>query len=102
MGDSSIAVIMVFVAIALVALFLRIKRDSSERRMLRMARRCGVDPKFIRQHRDDPVVKDVRRRCRRCQSEGVCERWLAGRVIGENDFCPNAQVFEDLRKAGVT
>jgi hypothetical protein len=48
------------------------------------------------------IMRDVRQRCEHCPSEDVCERWLRGEVSGDNDFCPNAKVFEILRKYAAT
>jgi len=42
------------------------------------------------------AIADVKARCRRCPSEGLCERWLLGKVDGENTFCPNALTFDRL------
>lgn len=44
------------------------------------------------------IGKEVRRRCRRCLREDLCERWLAGEVEGDNNFCPNAQTFDALKE----
>lgn len=44
------------------------------------------------------VMGEVRQRCRACVAEDVCERWLRGDEEGDNAFCPNAKVFETLRK----
>jgi len=44
------------------------------------------------------VMADVRKRCRRCQAEDVCERWLNGELRGPNTFCPNRRIFKALMK----
>ena len=97
MFDISIAIILVVVAIALVAWFLKYKAGTSERRMKEMLQRAGLDPEIATQVDSESIIREVRRRCRKCQSEGLCERWLAGKAEGNNDFCPNAQVFEALK-----
>ena len=99
MTDISIAMSMVLAAALLVGLFLWFKARSSERRMSGMMQRSGLSPDMARQSGCAPVIGQARRRCRDCQSEDVCERWLAGEVNGSNDFCPNAQVFEQLKVA---
>ena len=99
MSDISIAVILVTVAAALVFWFLKYKANSSERRMMQMMQRIGLDPEIAAQGDTESIFKEVRSRCRRCQSEGQCEMWLAGAKEGENVFCPNAQVFEELKRA---
>ena len=99
MSDISIAVILVIVAAALVFWFLKYKANSSERRMIKMMQHIGLDPEIATQGDSENIIKEVRRRCRRCQSEGQCEMWLVGAKEGGNDFCPNAQVFEELKLA---
>ena len=99
MSDISIAVILVTVAAALVFWFLKYKANSSERRMMQMMQRIGLDPEIAAQGDTESIFKEVRSRCRRCQSEGQCEMWLAGAKEGENVFCPNAEVFEELKQA---
>ncbi len=99
MFDISIAIILVVVAIALVAWFLKYKAGTSERRMKEMLQRAGLDPKIAIQDDSESIIREVRRRCRKCQSEDICERWLAGEEGGDNAFCPNAQVFEELNRA---
>ena len=99
MFDISIAIILVVVAIALVAWFLKYKAGTSERRMKEMLQRAGLDPEIAIQDDSESIIREVRRRCRKCQSEDICERWLAGEEGGDNAFCPNAQVFEELNRA---
>jgi len=100
MSDISIAVILVIVAAALVFWFLKYKANSSERRMKRMMQHIGLDPEIANQGDTESIFKEVRRRCRRCQSEGQCEMWLASMNDEANDFCPNAEVFEELKRVG--
>ena len=99
MSDISIAVILVIVAAALVFLFLKYKANSSERRMVRMMQHIGLDPEIVNQGDSESIIKEVRHRCRRCQSEGQCELWLASTDDRANVFCPNAEVFEELKRA---
>ncbi len=100
MTDASIAIFMVLVAVLLVAWFLRYKSGSSERRMMRMMQHYGLDPQIARQGDAEAIIKEVRRRCNKCQSEGYCERWLDGKEGGDSGFCPNARVFEELTRMG--
>ena len=88
------AIVMVAVSIALVAWFVRDMAAASGRRMRNMLVHAGVDPEVAR--RGDAMMRDVRSRCSRCRSEDLCDRWLAGRVEGDNGFCPNAQIFRGL------
>ena len=73
---------------------------ASARRMMGVMKRIGLDPWTIR--RGDPqtmtIGKQLRRRCRRCSREALCERWLAGKVEGGNTFCPNAETFRNLQE----
>ena len=88
--EISVAALMVAVSVALVVWFWRYMAVASERRTMDMLAGAGVD-----NVRGDTkaIMQDVLRRCRRCPSEGLCERWLAGSVGGDNRFCPNAQTF---------
>jgi hypothetical protein len=91
-----IAIVMVAVAITLVTLFKKYKAAGSERRMMEMLKQAGVDPEIAGSGDAETIMKEVRQRCSRCQTEDVCERWLAGEKSGDNEFCPNAGVFEVL------
>lgn len=71
---------------------------NSERRMRTMLESVGLDPEIAASGEMPTIMKEVRQRCRACSSEAVCERWLAGDHDTENDFCPNAKVFEVLSK----
>ncbi len=101
----TIAITMLAVSAILIFSYLRFMANGSEKRMTRMMKREGLDIDTMRL--DDPVVIDVianvRARCRKCQREDYCERWLSGEVEGENIFCRNADVFlqmtEDTRRA---
>ena len=93
-----IGVLMVGVGLALTAWYFGYLGASSESRMLRMLKRAGVDPEIARRNDKKSIIKDVRSRCRKCQSEAQCERWLAGDTGEENTFCPNHRIFSKLAK----
>ena len=99
-----VAIIMVAVSIALVVWISRYMAAASGRRMMRMLTCAGVDPDVARHGDTETIIQDVRSRCRRCRSEDLCDRWLAGKVEGDNSFCPNAEIFRNLtriaRRAG--
>jgi len=97
--DVRLALVLVLAAIVLVVSFLRYKSGASERRMMRMMLHYGLDPEIARKGDTETIIKEVRRRCLRCQSEGHCERWLEGKEAGGSDFCPNAKVFEELARS---
>jgi hypothetical protein len=93
-----LAIFMVAVSGSLVVWFWRYRAADSQRRMTQMLTRAGVPPEVLRRGDIQAIIKDVRSRCRACSSEGLCERWLAGEVGGENDFCPNAEIFRSMAK----
>jgi hypothetical protein len=92
------AVLLAAVAVILAIWFLRFLGAASERRMTRMLQRAGLDPAIASQGDTESIMREIRQRCQKCQSESVCESWLAGEKQGDNLFCPNAQVFEFLKK----
>ncbi len=92
------ALIMVVIAIGLVYAIRQYLANQSERRMRTMLIKIGLDPVVISSGDTQAIMREVRQRCRTCSSEDVCERWLTGEETGENDFCPNAQVFESMKK----
>jgi Family of unknown function (DUF6455) len=94
-----LAIFMLAMSGALVVWFWRYRAADSPRRMTQMLARAGVTPAVISRGDVEAIMKSVRSRCLACSSEGVCDRWLAGEVEGENDFCPNAQLFRSLAKA---
>jgi hypothetical protein len=96
--EIGLALLLLVVAVLLVFAYLRYKAAQSERRLAEMLRRVGLDPDILENEDTAAVVSAIRRRCRRCQTEDVCERWLAGEVEGGNTFCPNRTVFEELTK----
>ncbi len=99
MFEFSAAIFMVAVCAALIVWFIKYMGSTSERRMVRMLKRVGLDPNIANEGSTDVVVRGVRCRCRNCPSEDLCERWLAGEVEGENTFCPNALIFRILKRA---
>ncbi len=92
------AIVMVAVSIALIAWFSRTLAAASGRRMMKMLTRAGVDPEVARHGDTEAIIKDVRSRCLRCRAEDLCDRWLAERVEGDNEFCPNAEIFRGLKR----
>ena len=92
------ALFMVAVSVALIVWFFKYTAAASGRRMVRMLTRAGVDPEVARSGDTEAIMLDVQSRCRRCQSEALCDRWLAGKAEGDNSFCPNAQIFRSLTK----
>jgi hypothetical protein len=102
--EISIAFLIVAVCVALVVWIARNSGAASERRMMGMLKRAGVDPEVATGSDATAIIKEVRRRCRRCESEDLCDRWLEGKVVkGGNSFCPNARIFRNLaRKTGRT
>lgn len=77
----------------------------SEKRMREMLKRAGVDSEIDINGNTEAVIKEMRRRCRSCENEDLCDRWLAGYVVkGGISFCPNARMFRNLagktRRAG--
>jgi hypothetical protein len=96
--EIGVAISMVAVSVALVVWFSRYVATASDRRMMHMLTRAGVDPEVARHGDTEAILEDVRRRCGRCRFEGLCDRWLAGKVEGDNSFCPNAQIFRTLTR----
>ncbi len=92
------AIFMVIAAIALVVTFRKYKDGASERRMVRMLERVGLDPAIASSGDNEAIMKEIRQRCRTCAAEDVCERWLADDEDGDNVFCPNAQVIDALQR----
>jgi hypothetical protein len=100
MSDITIAIVLVGVNVALFVWFRRSVAADSARRMMGMMKRLGLEAGIAAT--DDPrteaILKETRRRCRRCPREDFCNWWLAGKVKGDNTFCPNAQAFGSLAK----
>ena len=98
-----VGLIMLAVAVAIAVGYRRYLAAGSERRMRAMLEAVGVDRDLIASRDAATIMAEVRGRCRQCQSESVCERWLEGEEVGKNEFCPNRQVFEILKQfAGAT
>jgi len=98
--EVSVAICMLGVAAALVLWVMHYMATTSAKRMRRMMIRGGLDPAIAAYGGAQPeaLMKALRHRCLKCQSEDVCERWLAGKVDGDNDFCPNAEIFYALKR----
>lgn len=92
------AIAMISIAAAMVFGFRRYLVANSERRMLTMIKSVGLDPEIVTSDEIPAIMKEVRYRCRSCATEAVCERWLQGDEEGDNSFCPNAKVFEVLKR----
>ena len=91
----------VFAAAASVALVVRFSRHAashSEKRMMHMLMRAGVDPGFSGHDDTWPILQVARGRCGRCRAGDLCDRWLAGKVEGDNSFCRNTQIFRILKR----
>lgn len=93
------AAAMAILVIALVVVYRSYLVASSERRMRRMLISVGLDPALANRQTADDLMAEVRRRCRQCNAESVCERWLDGVESGGNGFCPNAAIFDALKGA---
>ena len=98
----------IFVAGATIFLFVMRRKHrsaASERRMVSMLERVGLDPAIASSGEPDTILecmieasmKEIRQRCRACTTVNECERWLAGKEDGDNVFCPNAEVFNALK-----
>ncbi len=92
------ALLMLAAAFALVVAYRKYLAAGSERRMRSMLEAVGLDSKVVSSPDTDAIVREIRQRCQSCSAEDVCEHWLAGRKGGDNSFCPNAGVFDELRK----
>lgn len=95
--QSLIAIFMVAVTVAAFAWFRRSEAAASARRMMGMISRVGLNPGDARIR---TTMKETRRRCQGCPREDYCERWLACKIEGSTDFCPNAPTFRALQEAG--
>ena len=80
-------------------------RAASERRMIGMLERVGLDPAIAAGHQSDTVIefaidvvmKAVREHCQACTAVDTCERWLVDKEACGNGFCPNAAIFDELK-----
>ena len=102
MFEINVAIILVTVSITMLVWFQRNLVATSARRMMGMMTRAGLDPAIATEgdRRAQAVTKEAGRRCRNCMREGLCDRWLAGKVEGSNSFCPNARTFRALTGPG--
>jgi len=96
--EIGVAILMVAVIVALFVWLSRNMAATSAKRRMQMLARAGVDPEVARQGDNEAIMRDVRSRCSKCRSEDLCDRWLAGKAEGDNDFCPNAEIFRGLAK----
>lgn len=94
--EIGVATLMVAVAVSLVVWFSRSVAAASDRRMMHMLTRAGVDREVAKHGDSEAILQDARRRCGGCRFEALCDRWLAGKVEGDNSFCPNAQIFRRI------
>lgn len=94
------AILMVVIAIGLIITWRRYQATNAERRRTAMLESVGLDPALVSSGDMPTIMREVRQRCEHCQSEDLCERWLRGEESGGNEFCPNARVFEVLKKYG--
>lgn len=78
---------------------------ASERRLVGMLKRVGLDSAIASSSAPDTVIgcvieasmQEIRKQCRACSTVDECERWLADKEDGDNSFCPNAKVLKALR-----
>ncbi len=104
MFEINVAIILVTVSVGILVWLQRNLVAVSARRMMGMMTRAGLNPTIATEadRRTKAVLKEAGRRCRNCMREGLCDRWLAGKVEGSNSFCPNARVFRTLTGSGVS
>ena len=93
-----VGIAMAGIAVLIVVTFRSYLAHGSERRMRSMLESVGLDPALASNNEIPTIMHEVRQRCRSCNAEGTCERWLEGKETGGNDFCPNAKIFEALQK----
>ena len=96
MFEIGVAILLVAVIVVLFVWLSRNMAAISEGRRVKMLARVGVDPQLARRCDNEAIMRDVRSRCGKCRAEDLCDRWLAGKVEGDNEFCPNAQIFRSL------
>jgi hypothetical protein len=96
-----VALGMVVATVGMVVWFERYLAAASSRRRIDMMKRFALDPDVWADGgaEAEAMMKRVRKRCRKCQAEDYCERWLSGQVGGRNSFCPNAHVFRALARS---
>jgi len=91
-----LAVLMLAAAAGLLFAWRGYLRRGSERRIRAMLEAVGLSPALASSGHVEAIMREVRQRCRTCNAEDACERWLQSAHRGDNDFCPNAHVFELL------
>ena len=96
--EIGVALFVAAVGVALVVWFSRHAASASEKRMVHMLVRAGVDSRFSGHDDTWPILQVARGRCSGCRSEDLCDRWLAGKVEGDNSFCQNTQIFRILKR----
>jgi uncharacterized protein YjiS (DUF1127 family) len=68
---------------------------NAARLLTRMAAWVGVDLEGIR---DPALRRELQRVCTLCRSQGHCKHWLDHPDSrGYRDFCPNAELLDELR-----
>ena len=97
--EINVALVMIAVTVIFIQWFRKSEAAHSSRRMMAMMRRFSLDPGLIFHGLPEirAILKPARRRCGACRVEGLCDRWLAVKAQGENDFCPNMRTFLLLR-----
>ncbi len=90
------AILFIGLNVAIFIWFRRTEAAGSARRTMSMITRVGIDRGIVtsKDPQTGTIMGETRRRCRKCPREDLCERWLAGKVGGSSDFCPNEAVFE--------
>jgi hypothetical protein len=100
MFEISVAIIMLAISVVMLVGINRYLAAASTSRMTDMMNRLALDPEIgiNGDSRTEAIMREVRQRCRKCQTEDVCERWLRGEIKGRNSFCPNAHIFRILAR----
>lgn len=82
------------------ALAFTLVATESDRRMMHMMARNGLDPRIATAsdiaRETDAVIEAARTRCQACTAADHCDAWLVGQAAGDDDFCPNAATFREL------
>ena len=98
LGQLITAIVTILVALGIFVAIWRYMAAKSEQRMRAMIDCVGLDPAIASSGDTQAIMKEIRQRCRHCNAEGFCDRWLAGKESGDNAFCPNAKVWESLKE----
>lgn len=68
--------------------------------MARMMDRLGVDREKLTMSASGHDLAHAARRCMACTADGECQHYLDDpNATGRPDFCPNADLFRENRKA---